>query len=515
VTRRARVLMVQGTGSGVGKSVLVSALCRILKQDGLRVAPFKAQNMALNSHVCRDGGEIGRAQAVQAAAAGVEPTVEMNPILIKPGSDTSAQVIVKGRVRADLDAGRYYSGYGVELFPEVVECLDSLRSRFDAVVAEGAGSPAEVNLRDHDIVNMRIAVYAGSPVLLVADIDRGGALASIVGTYELLPPSDRRMLAGFVMNKFRGDRGVLEPGLRAVTERTGLPSLGVIPFIPALRLPEEDAVPAELYEGRGYRSADGLDIAVVYLPHISNFTDFDPLVGEAGVSVRYVSGGRPIGSADLVIVPGSKNVASDLLYLHEAGYTDEIRRLRAEGVPVMGICGGFQMLGEEIRDPHGMESSQESIHGIGLLPLTTVMRPRKVTAQVRADLEGGPGILGFTARGLQGYEIHMGRTDLRGCRAAFVVTERNGERVRDPEGAVDEEGLSFGTYVHGIFDDDDFRSAFLGAVARAGGVERRTRAPARTGRYAARLRAQYDRLAAVVRSSLDMERIYRLAGLRW
>ncbi|MDA1258749.1 MAG: cobyric acid synthase, partial [Chloroflexi bacterium] len=382
--RTAKTVMVQGTGSHVGKSVLTAALCRVFARDGFKVAPFKAQNMALNSFATPDGGEIGRSTAVQAEAAGVDPTVDMNPVLLKPESERSSQVVVLGRPDGTSDAVGYFGRTG-KLWPIVTGALDRLRAEYDVVVIEGAGSPAEINLRDREIVNMAVATYAQSPVLLVADIDRGGVFASLVGTMELLEPEEAKLVRAFVINKFRGDQSILDPGLVMLEERTGVPTAGVLPYYTDIHIPEEDALYLES-EGRdtpaGYDGGGAvLDVAIVRLPHIANFDDFDPLRREPAVSVRFVTGPAGLDAADLIILPGTKTTASDLAWLRSSGLADAIVRLRRAGKPIIGICGGFQMLGERISDPTGHESREAEVQALGLLPVVTEFSPDKSTEQ--------------------------------------------------------------------------------------------------------------------------------------
>lgn len=428
----AKTIMLQGTGSHVGKSILATALCRIFRQDGHRVAPFKAQNMALNSYVTKSGGEMGRAQVAQAEAAGLEPAVEMNPVLLKPTGNSSSQVIVLGRSVGNMSASRYHAGYSAELLKVVEESLRKLQRDFDVVVIEGAGSPAEINLKAHDIVNMRIARLAPAPVLLIADIDRGGALAAVVGTLELLEPEERDLVKGIIINKFRGDIKLLEPALEFLTARTGKPVVGVVPHISLIGVDDEDSV--SLDDKPAVAGGD-IAIAVVATPRISNFTDFDALAAESGVALRYVRRGEPLGSPDLIILPGSKNTTADLLYLREQGYEREILRLAAAGTPVIGICGGYQMLGREIRDPGHTESDLDRVAGLGLLDTVTTFAPEKITHQVAARCGEGAFLGVYWPGELTGYEIHMGRTEFFGpVRPAFTITARSGGAVRLEDG---------------------------------------------------------------------------------
>ncbi len=507
------VLMIQGTMSSVGKSLLVAALCRIFKQDGLRVAPFKAQNMALNSFATRDGREIGRAQAMQADAAGVDVTVEMNPVLIKPEADSFAQIIVMGKPWARLPAGEYMRRRG-ELWSVVTRALDSLRAQYDVVVIEGAGSPVELNLRRGDLVNMAIAEYADAPVLLVGDIDRGGIFAQLLGTHALLEGSERARVKGFIVNKFRGDARLFVDGVKILEERSGIPVLGVVPFIRDLNIADEDSVALETAVS-GRRSAVGLDIVVIRVPHISNFDDFDPLRAEDEVTVRFVERVEDLREPDLIILPGTKTTIADLEFLRERGFAARIVELAHAGTPVLGICGGYQMLGAQILDPQRVESEGIQVAGLGLLPLVTTFEAEKQTVRARGVIAANDGLFAG-ARGLEiaGYEIHMGQTRasfdsaaLRSGGAALLrVTARGDNAADDADGAVDARGWIAGTYFHGLFDNDALRAVMLTNLAARKGIARATRARFDRG-------AAYNRLAQVARENLRMELVYQLAGI--
>jgi adenosylcobyric acid synthase len=500
-------IMIQGTGSGVGKSILCAALCRIFFQDGLRVAPFKSQNMSLNSWVTRDGLEMARSQVVQAEAAGLHPSADMNPLLLKPSSDTGCQVILNGKVIGDYTAAEY-GRYQRDIWPAICRSYERLAASHDVVVIEGAGSPAEVNLKDRDFVNMRTAEMAGAPVVLAADIDRGGVFASLVGTLELLEPHERARIRGFIINKFRGELSLLTPGLEFLHKKTGVPVLGVVPFFRDVYIQEEDGVPLEARAEYGMPSAESnrdnlIDIVIIHLPHISNFTDFDALAAEPGVRVRYVRSGSELTGADAVIIPGSKNTIGDLLYLRETGTEKQILAFAAAGGMVAGICGGYQMLGRKIRDPFGVDGSLPEAEGMGLLPVSTVMEQEKQTILVSgASLASDFWVAGAPVRG---YEIHMGRTDIHDSTPAFRVSDSVGERE---DGAVSREQRVWGTYLHGIFDSDAFRKGFLDGLRRLKGL------PAGEQSSYERLKQEgFDRLAAIVRSSLDMASIRRIMGL--
>ena len=507
-----KVLMVQGTASHVGKSILVSALCRIFRQDGFRVAPFKAQNMSNNSYVTAGGGEIGRAQAVQAEAAGVEARVEMNPVLLKPEADQISQVVLMGRPILSARTGDY-PGLKAQLWDSVKKSLDTLRGEYDIVVVEGAGSPAEINLKATEIVNMRVALYAGAPVLLCADIDRGGVFAAIVGTLELLEPKERAAVKGLVINKFRGEPALLDDGLTWLEDRTGIPVLGVVNFFRHIHIPEEDSVALDLPERSLDRSNNNpvLDIVVVQVPHISNFDDFDPLARVDGVSLRYVDSVHKLGCPDLVVLPGSKTTIPDLAWMEDQGLCDAIRGAHRDGAAVIGICGGYQMLGTRIRDPEKVESSRTDMPGLGLLPLTTVFTGTKETHRIRGQVVQNSGLLaGAKGLPIHGYEIHMGSTGGEGVGAAFQVDDRSDVAVdvdTSSEGALDSSGWVLGTYIHGLFHNGEFRRSVLQALARRKGVGL-SLAP---GDLA--LDHEYDKLADWVRASLKMDLVYKIAGL--
>jgi len=509
----AKTIMIQGTASHVGKSVLVAALCRIFHRDGYRVAPFKSQNMALNSFVTRDGGEMGRAQVVQAEAAGLDPHVDMNPVLLKPTGQASSQVIVLGRPVGNLSAWEYHRDYAGKAWQTICQSLERLKKDHDIVVIEGAGSPAEVNLQATEIVNMRVAREAKAPVLLACDIDKGGALAAIVGTLELISAEDRERVAGIVINKFRGDLTLFQPAIDFLESRTGKPVMGVVPYFQGFRIQEEDTVHEETIKRSRQSVTREVEIAVIHLPHISNFTDFDPLEDEPDVNLRYVGRGTPLGRPDLIILPGSKNTIEDLAYLKRTGVADEIRGLRSAGVAVAGICGGFQMLGRELHDPLRTESNIPSLEGLGLLEISTTFAREKVTTQVRAE-SCGPGPLLEGARGceLNGYEIHMGRTDLGdGVEPAFVITHRFGESRRTLDGASSPDGKVWGTYIHGLFDSAFFRRRLINSLRALKGFSPLEESVSLSA-WEQRQR-DYDRLAGVVRGSLDMGKIYGLLGL--
>ena len=513
----ARRIMIQGTGSHVGKSIIVAAFCRIFTQDGYTVAPFKSQNMALNSYVTAEGLEIGRAQAFQAFAARKEPTVEMNPILLKPTSDVGAQVIVRGKPVGNMTAKDYLE-YKPKARGIIKDCFERLDRENEIVVIEGAGSPAEVNLRENDIVNMGLAKLLDAPVLLLSDIDKGGVFAWIVGTLELLEADEKELVKGILINKFRGDLEILKSGLEFLEKRVNKPVLGVIPYFHDIKIQEEDSVslsdkkgPARVAGAGGEKEV--VTIEVIQLPRISNFTDFDALEAERDVSLRYVGSGEKIGEPDVIILPGSKNTVSDLLYLKKEGYASEIQeKARSGQCFVFGICGGYQMLCNAIIDPEGVESPLRETEGLGLLPATTIFESheRKMTNQVRAIAN-----LEFYNGEIEGYEIHMGRTYFSNgnVKGAFMVIERSGEEIIEEDcGAV--QGTVIGTYIHGIFDNDAFRRAFLDHVRARKGV-----LPLHISEYngdegkdTRRIdwNREYNKLATLVRSHVDMTKIYEI-----
>ncbi|MBC7320203.1 cobyric acid synthase [bacterium] len=492
--------MIQGTASSVGKSLIVTALCRIFTLDGFKVAPFKSQNMALNSFITVDGKEMGRAQAVQAEACNIEPSALMNPILLKPSSDVGSQVIIKGKVYKNMTAEEYQR-FKPELKEIVREAYEELSSQYDIIVIEGAGSPAEINLKDNDLVNMGMAEIADCPVLLVGDIDKGGVFASIVGTMVLLDQKERKRVKGVIINKFRGDVQILRPGLVMLEKIIKRPVLGVIPYL-NIHIDEEDGATEYL---KFSKDSGDIDIAIIYLPHISNFTDFEPFYYIDGVRVRYVYNKSTLGNPDLVIIPGTKNTIGDLLYLKSNGLYEEIKRYIQNGGMVIGICGGFQMLGKKIIDPYRIESEIEESEGLGILDLATVIEREKITSQSVVRLEG-------THYLLKGYEIHMGRTERVGENAvpfSYVIKRGNSE-CNEIDGYRSFDGMVWGTYLHGIFDNEDFLKELINSLYKRKGLE---------GSVAIRpireIKASiYNELARAVRNSLDIESIYRMIGIR-
>lgn len=494
----ARCIMVQGTCSNAGKSLICAALCRIFRQDGWRVAPFKAQNMALNSYITADGGEMGRAQVVQAEAAGIAPDVRMNPILLKPTSDVGSQVIVMGQARGNRTA-RDYWGDKKALIPVVKDAYDSLAAEYDIIVIEGAGSPAEINLKQDDIVNMGLAKLVDAPVLLVGDIDRGGVFASLYGTVKLLEEDEQARIRALIINKFRGDVEILRPGLTQLEELTGKPVAGVVPY-EHFDIDDEDSLSERL-------DADAcgavVRIAVVRLPRLSNFTDFAALERVPGVGVAYADKPDQLEGADMIIVPGTKATIADLKWLRESGMEAKILKQHAAGTPVFGICGGFQMLGRTVSDPENTEGGG-SLRGLGLLPVDTVFHPKKMTTQARGTVGSLSGVFSeLSGTEIEGYEIHMGDTARDADAQPFcMLTRADGTKVLD---GCQAENI-YGTYLHGVFDAPGIALGLAQALAARKGMTLDD-AVLDTAQIKER---EYDRLADTVRQSLDMELIYRI-----
>lgn len=505
----ANYIMMMGTSSHVGKSILATAMCRILYRKGRKVVPFKAQNMALNSYVTRDGDEMGRAQVAQAEAAGMEPMVDMNPVLLKPTGNAASQVIIMGKPVGNMSAREYHRGYSLKAFDAVKEALGRLDKEYDTIVIEGAGSPAEINLKANDIVNMRVAKYLQAPVLLIADIDRGGALASLVGTLELLDEEERALVKGLVINKFRGDVTLLTPAIDFLEKKTGKPVLGVVPHIDQMGIDDEDSVSLE--EKQAAPTEGDIRIAVIQTPKISNFTDFDALAHEKDVALYYVKSVEDLGEPDVIILPGSKNTTEDMLYLRKSGLGEKILAHAKAGKAVIGICGGYQMLGEVIRDPQHTESQNDEVAGLGLLGMETVFASEKLTSQVVAQCQDlhfmGQSI---SAENLQGYEIHMGHTAFtrEADKHPFTVCQRRGKACASQEGTANAAGNVFGTYIHGVFDNDVFRRSVLNAIRHSKGLE----ALANTRNVMAEKQQAYEHLADVVENALDMEKLYQIMG---
>lgn len=489
-----KAIMVQGTMSSAGKSLLCAGLCRLFRQDGLRVAPFKSQNMSLNSFITREGLEMGRAQVVQAEAAGIEPSVRMNPVLLKPVSNMGSQVIVNGEVRGNFSASEYYTMKHT-LLTDIMAAYTSLASENDVIVIEGAGSPAEINLKQGDFVNMGMAKLAKAPVLLVGDIDRGGVFAQLYGTVTLLDPDEQNIIKAMVINKFRGDVSLLEPGLRQLEALVSKPVAGVLPMLD-VDIDDEDSLSERLHRHK-YDAL--LDIAVIRLPHLSNFTDFAVLEATAGIGVRYVSSARALGTPDLVILPGTKSTISDLRWLRQCGLEASILKLAANSIPVLGICGGYQMLGKRILDHDRVEGGGE-ISGLGLLPATTNFAPEKHRTRVAGHVLQNEGALSQCIHAtVEGYEIHMGETMLDSSANPFLLLD-NGNYDGCSQGNI------YGTYLHGFFDSASCREAVLGSLAAVKGISLTTP----SFELSEYKEQQYDLLAQSIRDHLDLELVHRV-----
>jgi adenosylcobyric acid synthase len=498
----AKAIMVQGTMSNAGKSLLAAGLCRIFKQDGYRVAPFKSQNMALNSFITEEGLEMGRAQVMQAEAAGIAPSVRMNPILLKPTNDTGSQVIVNGEVQGTMSARDYFK-HKKALIPDIMKAYNSLAEENDIIVIEGAGSPAEINLKKDDIVNMGMAKLAGAPVLLVGDIDRGGVFAQLIGTVDLLEADERDMVKGLIINKFRGDKTILDPGIEMLEERSHIPVVGVAPYL-NIQVEDEDSL-TERFERD--QEVGVIDLAVIRVPRISNFTDFNPLESIPGVSVRYVKHPGELGNPDMILLPGTKNTMEDLKWMRESGMEAAILKQASQGKLIFGICGGYQMLGETLSDPHNVEAGG-TMKGMGLLPMDTVFEEQKVRTRVTGsfgEIQGPYAKLSGVS--LEGYEIHMGETTIRDQKEAGSAV-----RIHDTvSGSTKEDGVVYqnvcGTYVHGVFDREETAEALIAAIGEAKGID----VTEMTGiDFKTFKETQYDILAAELRKHLNMKKIYEI-----
>ncbi len=496
----AKAIMIQGTMSNAGKSLLAAGLCRIFRQDGYRVAPFKSQNMALNSFITEEGLEMGRAQVMQAESAGIKPSVLMNPILLKPTNDVGSQVIVNGEVLGTMSAREYFK-YKKQLIPKVMEAYHKLAEEYDIIVIEGAGSPAEINLKREDIVNMGMAKQAKAPVLLVGDIDRGGVFAQLVGTVWLLEEDEQKMIKGMIINKFRGDKTILEPGVAALEEKTKIPVVGVAPYM-ELEVDDEDSL-TERFSGQ--QEVGLIDIAVIRLPRISNFTDFNALEIIPGVSVRYVKSVQELKNPDMIILPGTKNTMEDLLWMRQNGLEAAVLKKAAEQKVIFGICGGYQMLGETLSDPQHVEAGGE-MKGIGLLSVDTTFTASKTRTRVQGTFTGTDGILkNLEGTPLEGYEIHMGESTLKEDARSFTeITDMVAGNSKS-DGAYC--GNVYGTYVHGVFDCEEVAKKIVGALGERKGID----VSEMTGMdLAAFKETQYDKLAQGLREHLDMKKIYEI-----
>ncbi len=497
----AKAIMVQGTMSNAGKSLLAAGLCRIFKQDGYRVAPFKSQNMALNSFITEEGLEMGRAQVMQAEAAGIKPSVLMNPILLKPTNDSGSQVIVNGEVLGNMSAREYFA-YKHKLVPDIMKAYQKLSDENDIIVLEGAGSPAEINLKDDDIVNMGMARMAKAPVLLVGDIDRGGVFAQLLGTVDLLEEDEKAMVKGLIINKFRGDKTILDPGVKMLEERSHIPVVGVAPYL-QIEVEDEDSL-TERFDRN--QEVGVIDIAVIRVPRISNFTDFNPFESMPGVSLRYVQYVSDLKDPDMIILPGTKNTMEDLLWMRQSGMEAAILKEAAKGKIIFGVCGGYQMLGDTLSDPDGVEAGGE-IKGMGLLPMDTVFADGKTRTRVDGAFTQMQGDLGgLSGAKLSGYEIHMGVTTLKeGAIPATTLCNYLDDSDKKNDGA--QAGNVYGTYVHGVFDKEEVAKAVISSIGKKKGIDTENI----TGvDFQAFKETQYDILAAELRKHLDLKKIYEI-----
>ncbi|MEW6085756.1 MAG: cobyric acid synthase [Chloroflexota bacterium] len=491
----AKTLMIQGSSSSAGKSLLVTALCRIYARRGIKVAPFKGQNMSNNAAVCADGGEIGRAQALQAAAAGIQPTTDMNPVLIKPEADSRSQIILNGRPWHTLEAKTYYEKKAI-LWEHVTAALNRLRGEYNLIIIEGAGSPAELNLKRGDIVNMAVAQYAQSPVLLVGDIDRGGIFAQLLGTHWLLDPEEQKLMRGFIVNKFRGDLSLFDDGIQILEQKSGIPVLGVIPYLRGLSLPDEDAVSIETASDSAKpASTSQTDIAVLALPRIANFDDFDSLRAEPNIHIRHVDSVEKLGTPHAIIIPGTKSTMSDLNWLRQTGLADAVIEFARQGGEVVGICGGYQMLGRELHDPLHIESQNDFSEGLGLLPIATTFSKTKATYQARARILNFASLAGEF---IEGYEIHAGETQSQS--QWLEIVSRNGEQAQVQDGGVSSNGNVWGCYLHGLFHNDSFRHAWLKKLGWRGAESS----------HSARFQESLEKLADAVEEALDVKLLEKI-----
>ncbi|WP_333859345.1 cobyric acid synthase [Clostridium sp.] len=491
-------IMIQGTASSVGKSIIAAALCRIFKQDGFKVCPYKSQNMSLNSYITLDGGEMGRAQVLQAYASGLEPEVYMNPILLKPTTDKNCQVIIKGEVYCNASAREYYN-MKKKFVPMLKKDFEMLESEFDIMVIEGAGSPAEINLRDNDIVNMGLAKLVNSPVILVGDIDKGGVFASLLGTMMLLTEEERKRVKGTIINKFRGDVEILKPGLWMIEKKIKVPCIGVVPYFKLVLEDEDSAVDFNT------KINAPVDIAVIKLPHISNFTDVEPLKVEEDSSLRYITSEDDFGNPDFLVIPGSKNTIEDLVYIRKVGIEDKIKEYSNRGGFIFGICGGYQMLGTYIEDPLGVETKFKAVNGMNILDISTVFEKEKVTTRVKGRIAGLCKDIS-----IYGYEIHMGICNYgKRAKPLIEITCKNGRSCDFKEGAVNLEGNVMGTYIHGIFDGTELRQHIMNKLRIKKGIKEK-----KSLVYENLREKEIDKLADIVRNSLDMKNMYNILDIK-
>lgn len=499
----AKAIMIQGTMSNAGKSLIAAGLCRIFAQEGYKVAPFKSQNMALNSFITEEGLEMGRAQVMQAEAAGVKPSVSMNPILLKPTNDIGSQVIVNGKILKTMSAKDYFA-YKKQLIPEILKAYRKLEEEYDIIVIEGAGSPAEINLKKDDIVNMGLAELLDVPVLLAGDIDRGGVFAQLFGTVMLLEEKERRRIGGLIINKFRGDKTILEPGIDMLEEKIQIPVVGVIPYM-HLDIEDEDSLSERL---SGRKEIGMIDIAVIRMPRISNFTDLNALESMEGVSVRYISHVQELKNPDMIVLPGTKNTMGDLRWMRQNGLEAALLKQASNGKIIFGICGGYQMLGENLSDPNRVEEGG-TMRGMGLLPVDTVFEEEKVRTRIKGEVTGAGGILsGLNGVSFEGYEIHMGNSMLKQGTASLGEITDTVTGVKKKDGA--SQGNVYGTYVHGIFDRTEIRKAVLNAIGKEKGMDT---SQIHEIDYAAYKEQQYNLLAEGLRNNMDLKAVYELMGI--
>ena len=498
-------IMLQGTASNVGKSIITAGLCRVFKQDGYSVAPFKSQNMALNSFITKEGLEMGRAQVFQAEAAGIEPIADMNPILLKPSGNHRCQVIVRGKVREDMSSSDYHI-YKPKLAKELKNIFEQFSNNYDIVVMEGAGSTAEINLREHDVANMGMAKIADAPVIIVGDIDRGGVFASLAGTMLLLNEEERKRVKGVIINKFRGRKELLDDGVKMLEEIIKVPVLGVIPY-GDIKIEDEDSVTTRF---KTKMNKNDIHIEIIRTPHMSNFTDFNIFETQEDVSIRYVDYGETLGNPDMVIIPGSKSTIDDLKYIRENGLEQQIKELHKRGKLIFGICGGYQMLGKTLKDPYHVEGEVEEFDGIGLLDTETTFEMEKTTTQVEATIFGGLGgyMDNLEGKKVKGYEIHMGISKIgKNVNNLNIINKKLNEEVNYVEGSVNKEGNVVGTYLHGIFDDIDFTRTILNNIREQKGLDK---IESSVTSFEAFKQNEYDKLADLLREHLDIEKIYEI-----
>ena len=498
-------IMLQGTASNVGKSIITAGLCRVFRQDGYSVAPFKSQNMALNSFITKEGLEMGRAQVFQAEAAGIEPIADMNPILLKPSGNHRCQVIVRGKVREDMSSSDYHI-YKPKLAKELKNIFEQFSNNYDIVVMEGAGSTAEINLREHDVANMGMAKIADAPVIIVGDIDRGGVFASLAGTMLLLNEEERKRVKGVIINKFRGRKELLDDGVKMLEEIIKVPVLGVIPY-GDIKIEDEDSVTTRF---KTKMNKNDIHIEIIRTPHMSNFTDFNIFETQEDVSIRYVDYGETLGNPDMVIIPGSKSTIDDLKYIRENGLEQQIKELHKRGKLIFGICGGYQMLGKTLKDPYHVEGEVEEFDGIGLLDTETTFEMEKTTTQVEATIFGGLGgyMNSLEGKKVKGYEIHMGISKIgKNVNNLNIINKKLNEEVNYVEGSVNKEGNVVGTYLHGIFDDIDFTRTILNNIREQKGLDK---IESSVTSFEAFKQNEYDKLADLLREHLDIEKIYEI-----